>query len=266
MTQENPEDKAQETQDPKPEDKVVDEKFQETPEDVEKARAYHQQKSQEETEKRKALEEEKETLLAQLDAADPSRLSVKEQPKAVEQKAEVPAVQLPAEDEIDPATQAVLNELKAVKGELAEMKQQNVAGRQEHITNLFKQEESRSLQVVRDYAKKHGIPDDVLGRCDQQAVGLVASAQEQADNAWNLGTYTRWAKCLVNLLSQHELQSSIQQKATAAKADAAAQVEHAKSVNQPSGAAPAPPSPESMEQWNKEQADDIVPDDPPIKL
>ncbi|MHC4808475.1 MAG: hypothetical protein ACYTBX_19750 [Planctomycetota bacterium] len=269
--QENPENKveAQEVQAPEqtPE-KAVDEKFQETPEDVEKARAYHQQKSQEETEKRKAVEEERDALLAQLDADDPSRLSATGEPAPAEQKTadKAETTQLPVDDEVDPALRLVLNELRDVKGELADMKQQTVVGQQQEYTRLFKQEESRAQQRVKDYAKKYNIPSDVLQRCDQQAVGIVESPSEQAEKAWRLGTYTRWGKCMLNLLSQHELQSSIQQKATAAKADATAQVDHAKNVSQPGGTAPAPPSPESMEAWNKKEADNIIEDDPPIKL
>jgi len=154
--------------------------------------------------------------------------------------------------------QEIRQEVGKMREDLSEdFRQKQEKRDQEQVQRDWDAERNRSYKGVRRHQKVSSISDDVFDACDKEASEIIG-------NPYFLGAPTRWAKAMRRLFDQHQLQSSITQKATTAEANATAQIDHAGKVAQPSGSAISPPEAGSQEKWNQQQADDIVDDDPPV--
>jgi len=239
------------------EKKEPEKKFEESPEDIEKSRAFHQQQAQEKADQLKEAQSELDQIYADLDAADPA--GFQRQPEPTPEKKTPLAEPVLVDEDGQPDLAAIVrHEVGKLKNDLTlDFEQKQAKRDQEQIQDQWYAEKGRALKAARAYQKAYDISDDVFNACDTEASSLIGPPNV-------LGAYTRWAKTVRRLLDQHQLQSSITQKATTAKANAAAQIDHAGRVAQPSGSAISPPEPGSLEKWNQQQADDIAEDDPPV--
>jgi len=251
----------------KEEKKPEDKKFEESPEDIKKSREFHQREAQEAKDQLKEKDTEIDQIYANLDAADPAGRQIGVPPVEKPPPETTPVTTSPEPIPVDElgqpdvaaiVRQAVRQEVGKMRDDLSEdfqQKQERI--QQEQDQRDWNAEKGRAIKAAKAHQKAYNISDEVFNACDTEASEVVGPPQF-------LGAYTRWAKVMRRLIDQHQLQSSITQKATTAEANAAAQIEHAGKVEQPVGSAISPPEAGSFEKWNRQQADDIAEDDPPV--
>jgi len=242
------------------EKKEPEKKFEETPEDIKKSREFHQKEAQEAKDQLKEKDAEIDQIYSDLDAAAPVSPQVDAPLLKREPEKKAPPVEPVFVDEDgQPNIGAIVDHaVSRARDDLSlKFQQKQDEQQQRQVNEQAKAEYNRAIKAVRTHQKASNIPEDVFNACDVEASEVVGPPQF-------LGTYTRWAKVMRRLFDQHQLQSSIAQKATTAEANATAQIDHAGKVTQPSGSAISPPEAGSLEKWNQQQADDIADDDPPV--
>lgn len=236
------------------EETPVEPKYKETPEDVEKSREFHQKQAQEKAEQLKEAEAEIEKIYADLNAKAPTSLESGKEDKPEDEPEPTPAI----DDDDKTVSQIVREEMAKVRKEMIEANREALNERdQVYIQREWEEERARAIAGVKAHQKVLNIPDDVFEALDKKASSYVPPINM-------VGTYTKWANVMRELLSHHQLQGSIAQKAERAKADASAQISHADKALQPGGSAISPPGAGTLEEWNRKQADDIADDDPPV--
>lgn len=245
-------------------DPATGEPFKETPEDVEKARAYYQTKSQQDTERAKAAEAELEALNVQFDLSDPTQ-QVQPPPTQPPPAAPVPTYAPPPEpvtqeqEPWDPDQPVTAGQIQAM---FATQEQQRVQREQATETQMRQQQsaydalqyEAQSASTkLREYAKKRGVPEEVV-------TSLVNEANQYVTGGVPGGP-TKTAKLVAKLISsQYAIQ---QQQATQLAADQT-RVTQMGLTAQPPGAAPDTPAATTAQTVNAQLADEIAPDDKPI--
>ena len=226
---------------------------------------FFQKQALEKADQLKEAQTELDQIYADLDAADPmlSRQQPETEQKKEPEKKAIPEEPIPLDELGQPdvgaiVRQAVRQEVSSLRADvMADVNLQQEAQQQERDGRDYVAEQQRARKAVTAYQARYDIPDDIMSACDKKAAGIVGDLRY-------LGAFTRWAKAMREGLDHYRLQSSITQKATEASANAVAQIEHAGKVAQPSGSAISPPEPSSLETWNRQQADDIADDDPPV--
>lgn len=229
-------------------------------EDVKEARRFFQTKAQEETERRKQLEDEFTQLTTDLRESDPSKdfdpgaiLEKVQESSKGESAAVVPA---PADEyagEFDPQklrAEIVQDVLTAIDGR----DRQRV---QAEATRRYNAEVANVGKKFTDTVTRNKIPEEVIKAGLEYAQRYVPHQE--------LGAPTRRVELAGEYIQREMTVRAVkaqQELATKAAADAdAKKIVDAKQVAQPSGSgisAPAPTTPESI---NEELANDIIPDD-----
>ena len=233
----------------------------ETPEDIEKSRAYHQQKSQAETEKRKQLETDLAEMTAQLQESDPSLSHV---PFVEPEALEAPATRPPeSEDDDDFSTESIAsaaaNKVIGVMDarDLAKVKKAREEAQAE-VNRKYDIETKNVSVVLEQFATKHEVPQEVVMAGMEYAkrfvdLGRLGGPTKAGELA---GEYIQRTMTGRAVKAQAEL-------ATAAAAEAdQRKVTDAATVAQPAGGGISAPAPSTPESRNAQLADEIVADDP----
>lgn len=237
-----------ETTEDKSEPEGQTEEFKESPEDIEKSRAYHQQKSQEETERRKEIEAEHTALLSQLDGVGNDE-TVGLRPAAPQKPAEPDSPVTEDTEDEGFLTQAQVR--LAVKQEMDARDQQQ---RQDTIDSAWKQEDRVANATFKAGIANAKAPKEVVDRA-------IAYAQEIVPDYNYIGAPKR--QCTLALdqikqwqLTQHKEQRTAEDKETSEKKKADMGL-----TTQPAGSGATPPQANSAQALNDKLADEIAPDD-----
>lgn len=241
---------------PDPEEGQPEVKPDETPEDIKKSRAYHQAKSQEETELRKQLQADLDQMNTDLRAADPSGSfdadfvesapgqtpAVPGQPDAVDDYGQIDSKKLTSD-----ITQNVLGALDARDEKL----------RQQRIDYAYKQETDAVVTRFSAFVAKYKIPDDVVNDALKYSQRFVNQAA--------LGAPTKRVELAGEYIQREMADRAVTERrelATKANADADdGKIEAAKALVQPASGPISPPAPLTPDALNDQLADDVVPDD-----
>ncbi|MBE9514115.1 MAG: hypothetical protein IMY83_03680, partial [Chloroflexi bacterium] len=214
-----------------PEESVTKTEFKESPEDVEKARAFHQTQSQEKSERIGDLESQLEDALDQFDdSAD--------YPAAAPAPADKPAEE-PEYD--DPAMQTVMSKLNSISKRLEQSEQQNAQNRQDELRGKYQREVAR-VNVPLNALIKEKLRTERLTE-DEVRAAVVHARDMVPDTEYGttLGAPTRRARALHERMELLELRAQVAKKRGATRGDPADKVEQMKQTAQPaSGAAPTP--------------------------
>lgn len=239
----------------KPEAKP-DEKPDETPEDVEKSRAYFQEKSQKEIELRKALQEDLDKMTTDLQAADPSvNFDVGYVPEvpAVEPPAVAPASEYVDPDDLD-VTKLTKDVANSVVGMLGDRER---AQRQHKIDVAFKNECANVVASFTGFIEKHEVPNKIADAAIKYSRRMVPEDV--------LGAPTRRIELAGDYIQREMTKVAVtEQRELATKANDAAddkKIEAAKALAQPASGPISPPAPMTPEALNDKLADDFAPDD-----
>lgn len=274
MTEEKkPEEQTKPTE-PTRADETDKDKYQETSEDVKKSREFFQDKAQQETAKREEVEAEREELegelqkaLQRLDQNDPMRAYYEQQQKQPQGQQESGETKDEEEfnfDDLDDTDVRSMLKLVHKRLDQSEQRLRNEIQRgrkddeERQLQRMFADEDQRAQAEVNAVMEKAKLSGDTRK-------AIITKADEYIPIYQQIGAPTRWAKLVLELVNHERLESSVQERAKTAQANAAAQVAHAKNAAQPSGAAISPPAPKTLEEWNKQEADAIADDDRPVE-
>lgn len=228
----------------------------ETPEDVAKARAFFQKKSQEEIEARKVAEASLADFKADLAANDPSINF--DEGVTFDEPAERPAEEPVDEDydfeEINP------RKLRSdIAGDVVQMLDARSAKERQHRIDVAYQKEVHNVtNKFVAYIEKHKVTDKLANEAVKYSQRYI--------NTNALGAPTKRAELAAEYIdrelsrqavkSKHDLAAKASEEADQAKINKAAGIQH------PAGGGIGSPPAKTPESINKELADEITPDDP----
>lgn len=254
--QETTDEATEETTD-EPTDKKVDddsepqgdtEEFKESPEDIANSRAYHQQKSQEETERRKGIESDFADLQSQLDNVGNDGSGLR---PAAPQKSVEPAQTKEVED-ADEDGYLTKSQVASAVNEVMDARDQRQ--RQEAIDSAWSQEDRAAQAAVRAGIEKSGAPKEVVDKA-------IAYAQEIVPEYNYIGAPKRQAKLALDQLKQWQLSQAKEQRTEERKVTSDKKTADMGLTAQPAGSGASPPQAKSARTLNDKLADEICPDD-----
>ncbi len=230
----------------------------ETPEDVKKSRAFFQQKAQEETEARKALQDDLAAANAELAAVDPS-VNFDAGVTFDEVKPDEPAPAAPADEFAEQPALDVNQLRKDIAGDVVGVLDTRQAQERQHRIDVAYADELKTVQgKYVDFVGKHKVPREV-------AEAAIAYSQRYVTQA-ALGAPTKRFELAGEYIQREMTKLAVkEQQKLAKKANAESddeKVKAAQELAQPSGGGIVAPAPNTPESINKEHADDIMPDDP----
>ncbi len=237
-----------ETTEDKSEPEGQTDEFKESPEDIEKSRAYHQQKSQDETERRKEIEAEHTALLSQLDGVgNDETTGLRPAAPLKPTKPAVPATEEPEDD-------GFLTKAQVQSAVTEVMDARDQQRQQDAIDSAWKQEDRVVNATLQAAIKKSGAPKEVVD-------AAIAYAQEIVPDYNYIGAPKRQCKLALDQIKQwqvmeHKKKRTAEQDETSDKKKADMGL-----TAQPAGSGATPPQANSAQTLNDKLADDICPDD-----
>lgn len=234
-----------ETTEDKSEPEGQTDEFKESPEDIEKSRAYHQQKSQEETERRKEIEADHNALLSQLDDVG------NDQPTGLRTAAPQTPAEVVKEEEVEDEFLTKAQVRSAMREEMDARDQQQ---KQDAIDTAWSRENKVANSTFEAGVKKAGAPKDIVDKA-------IAYAQEIVPDYNFIGAPKRQCKLALDQIKQWQLTQHNEQRT-----DEKTKVSDKKKADmgltaQPAGSGATPPQAGSAQALNDKLADEICPDD-----
>jgi hypothetical protein len=228
----------------------------ETPEDIEKSRAYHQTKAQQEAEARKALESKYTAALKQLEGLDaPAGLPQAPEPDIYKEPEVASPQSTETNDDDDPYGIGRIVEKKLT----AFQRQQQEAERarqQAAMQQRFDNEYDIANKTVIGFMKDNGIPDDIVRKAAEEANYYVVGDV--------IGGPTKQAKMMLRHMNEYIKAKGFGITAAEQLAKDQSKIAQMNQTAQPVGAALDTPLPGSAKTTNDQLADEIAPDDPVI--